>query len=454
MQSNAPHLQPQRSMEEPPPVPPKDTPKSLSRTATMDIDQAPPSSSKRKREAHDDTIYEYRNGNLEPVDPDAHSPKRTRSNIRQSDTEHSEDTTPAKQRTIKRKKKVGNLSNVNLRHAAEQQRQAKEQEARESRFREGSLTDRPSEKPPSAFTRMIRTDSGHIKQIDELMEGYNDDTAEPQDTVEVAVQQERALLPQRVDEIAAAQTAQKEDASGFFRFGRSFAHNFHPVTLWNKMWNETREDLIRQNMEEAERKRRQKEEAEARYAQMKQAGQFSFKPVGNIRDAHNASESSTMRDSAVVMDSARTSTVSVDQQRADSRNSQLLQPPAKDDVSSHSGSEVPDTASKSKGTFRGRFSFKKPSVSNLKDGLKRASSHVNLAAAAAAGANRESSSSVSPVKGEFDQSTLRRSESKYDLKKQNKLSKRVSNLETKLQQARRELDEALVEASPAPKLGT
>lgn len=435
---------PQRHMEEPPPVPPKDTPKA----AKMDVDQAPASGSKRKREAHDDTVYEYRNGSLEPVDADAHTPKRTRSSLRQSDGEHSTDTTPVNQRNLRRKKKVGNLSNLNLRHAAEQQRQAKEQQARESKFQEGSLTDKPSAQPPSAFTRMIRTDSGSIKQIDELMEGYND--AEPGASVELAVEQEKALLPQTVDQITAAQTAQREDAGGFFRFGRSFASNFHPVALWNKLWNETRDDLMRQNIEEAERKRMQKEEAEARYAEMKQAGQLGLKPVSHINtELHVSAEDLTPRDSAIVVESARTSR---DHQRNISSTSQLLLPPHRDDISSHSGSEVPDTASKSKGTFRSRFTFKKPSVSNLKDGLKRVKSDFNLAAAA--GANRESSSSVSPVKADFEHSGLTRSQSKFDLKKQHKLSKRVSNLETKLQQARRELDEALVEASPAPKLGT
>ncbi|RMX83495.1 hypothetical protein D0867_16080, partial [Hortaea werneckii] len=48
---------------------------------------------------------------------------------------------------------------------------------------------------------------------------------------------------------------------------------------------------------------------------------------------------------------------------------------------------------------------------------------------------------------------LKKSASRYDIKKQNRLSKRVSDLESKLRVAREELNEALVEASPMPKLG-
>ncbi|KAK5702786.1 hypothetical protein LTR97_003732 [Elasticomyces elasticus] len=403
-------------MADAPPVPPKDTPKSIK----MDIDSAPPSATKRKRDEVDDTVYEVRDGRLAPADLDAHTPKRSR----QSDTEAS-DSGPGDQRNLRRKKKMNNLSKANLRHAAEQQR------VRESRFQEGSLTDKPSNKPPSAFTRMIRTESGNIKQVDELMEGYNDDTIMAEASTEALVPSEVA-----VQSLAAhPEPTTKTESGGFFRFGRSFASSFHPVALWNKMWNETREDLIRQN-EEMERKRKQKEEAEARYAEMKAAGQLGLKPVSNlVPDMRESAESSRPRDSAVVLDgvkdSVRTST-----------GSQLLPPPTED----IGNGDV--TEAKAKGTFRSRFGFRKPSISNLKGGLKRVASDLNLAAPA----GRESSSSVSPNKTDLDQSTLRRSTSKFDLKKQQKLSKRVSDLEGKLQLARRELDVALVEASPRPKL--
>ncbi|KAK4542714.1 hypothetical protein LTR36_006286 [Oleoguttula mirabilis] len=422
-------------MESPPPVPPKDS----AYPSNVDMDHAPLSASKRKREIHDDTVYDLRNGRLEAVDPDAHTPKRSRSHLRQSDADVSDDATPSNQRSLRRKKKVGNLSNLNLRHAAEQQARA---QARDSRFQEGSLTDKPSALPPSVFRRMLRTDSGNIRQVDELMEEYYEEQAAPRDSVEAAVDQEKALISQRVQDIA-AEAASKDESGGFFRFGRSLAANFHPVSLWNKLWNETKEEMTRQNMEEAEKKRRQKEEAEARYAQMKQAGQLGLQPVGNATTTHHISdETATPTDSAVVLDSAL---ASLDRTRTASNGSQLLAPPT-DDIYTRPGSEVPETASKSK-TLRGRFHFKRPSMSDLKTGLKRVKSDMNLVTA-----NRESSSSLSPVKTDFENPALRRSHSRYDLKKQTKLSKRVSNLESKLSLARQELNEALVEASPMPKL--
>ena len=407
-------------MEKAPPVPPKDTPTpSKSKMPTS----APASGSKRKREAApDDTVYDLLNGRLVSVDRSEreHSPKRSR----QSD---SEDTSTGKP-GLRRKKKVNNLSNLNLRHAAREQQQAAQQ-ARESKFQEGSLTDRPSRKPPSAFTRMIRTESGNIKQVDEFMEVY---------------QESELVQPPTVPSATPAATP---SSGGMFAFGRTFG-NFHPIALWNKMWNETKEELYRRNVEEAERKRREQQrlEAAAQYAKLKAAGQLGLTPVSAVAGSVPSSdEASTMRDSAVVMPNARTP---AEHKRTASDVPAVLVHPT-DEVESASGSEVRETASKG-GALRSRLSFlTKPSISNLKGSvLKRVKSDYNLASTA----DRASSSSLSPVKQDFDQSTLRRSTSKYDIKKQQRLSKRVSDLEAKLNVARRELDNALIEASPAPKL--
>ncbi|KAK0852694.1 hypothetical protein LTS02_012265 [Friedmanniomyces endolithicus] len=408
-------------MEEAPPVPLKNTPKDR----TMNVDSAPPSGSKRKRSEQDEQDDQDETLHLEYADLDAHTPKRSR----QSHAEAS-DGTPINQRNLRRKKKNNNLSNLSLRHAAEQQR------VRESRFQEGSLTDKPSMKPPSAFTRMMRTDSGNIRQVDELMEGYNDDSANGDVSREASVRGQ-GCTPSLS---ATFESAPRAESGGFFRFGRSFATNFHPVALWNKIWNEARQDLIRENTAEAERKRRQKEEAEAKYAEMKAAGQLGLKQVSNILlGTHEPEAGARPRDSAVVLDDVK------DHTRTTTTGSQLL-PLPRDDIYSYSGSEVPE--SKTKHTFKSRFAFKKPSMSNMKGGLKRVASDLNLTA----GAGRESSSSISPVKADFDHSTMKRSSSKFDLKKQQKLSKRVSDLESKLQLAGRELGDALIEASPNPKL--
>lgn len=470
-------------MAQPPRVPPKDT---------MEIENQ-----KRKRDL---TISE-----------DEPSPKRQRSPLPQSDFEadDSDDATPA-QPNIRRKKGSRNLSTMNLRHASEKQENAPQQKgttapkkkSRKSRFIEGSLTDKPSTKPPSMFMRFIRTDSGNIRQVteaqEELMDDYHNGAAQPLDFVDKVIAQERADIPSRVAQIE----AEKENKSEAGAFGK-WASSFHPVSLWNKVFAQTREEIIREDFEEAERKaleeaerkareeveRKAKEKAdfEARYFEMKAAGMFKPKYLGPITKSDTGSfvsRSSALhapRDSGIVIDddlsgkdphddSRSTSLMSGmlkgsqeyerstsqmsgvpkdsrEHQRSGSQMSGVLATPQDDTTSA---SEAPETATKAAKTLKSRLHLKKPSLTNIQGSLKRAKSEWSLTSALH---HRESSSSLSPVKTDFENSALKKSQSKYDLKKQNKLSKRVSDLETKLSQARKELDEALVEASPIPKIG-
>ncbi|KAI6786631.1 hypothetical protein KC332_g18915, partial [Hortaea werneckii] len=434
-------------MASPPPVPPKDTP----HKGSMDGEwHGPPSSSKRKRATYDETIYDLRNGRLEPAepDPDAHTPKRTRSNEQRTDGSSAEEAA-AGQRSLRRKKKVNNLSHLSLRQAAQQQKLSP---SKNSKFQEGSLTDKPSVKPPSAFTRIMREDSGSFPQVDELMEDYDRDL--PMDSVESAVDQEKVLMPQRVEHIAAHHPDRRgeHNSGGLFKFGKKMAASFHPVNLWNKLWNETKEELTKQNMEEAELKRRQKEEAEAAYAQMKASGMLPGKRVGPVLDPRLSMTTPTPRDSGVAMPDNEHS-------YQPSGGSQFLSLPDIDFAAGASPNEMADVGQKVKGgTLRGRFNFKRPSMADLKSGIKRVRSDLNMNHAATSNdvAGRDSESSMSPTKpepGHPGSSMLKKSASRYDIKKQNRLSKRVSDLESKLRVAREELNEALVEASPMPKLG-
>ena len=414
--------------EEAPPVPPKDP----AYSARMDIDRpptAPSSGSKRKRSAHEES-HHIEHGDLENVDPDAHTPKRTRATAPHDDASASEDATAGQHRSIRKKKGMMNLSNLNLRHAA-----AKQAQVRGSKFQEGSLTDKPSEKPPSVFLRVPRSESDHSLKVDEMMEDYHDDISAPRySTVKHQRPHSRAMVNM--------ETYKKDEGKGLFQFGRQIAASFNPATLWQRWWNEPKEETTHA-AGEAEEKARQKAEVEARYAEMKKNGQFGFQTVR--RRASNAASASdelqTPRDSAIEIDSL--------QNTRGTLGASGLMPPA-DDTTSHSGSEVPDTASKQNKTLKSRLHFKKPSLSNIKDDLKRVKSDLNLGAAVAR--QRESSSSISPVKQDFEHSSLKKSQSRYDLKKTHKLSKRVSDLEGKLEHAKRELDEALVDASPVPNL--
>lgn len=436
-------------MDGPPPVPRKNTPPN---TASMDPGRVTPrpasSASKRKREAlDDDHVYNLRSNHLEAPDAEAygqtHTPKRSRPSLPGPDNnDASDDATPVQQHNIRRKKGVNNLSNLNLRHAAERQARLHAERPpvpRESRFQEGSLTDRPSKKPPTVFTRFIRTDSGDIQQVDELMDDYHNGMPSP--TVEIDVNQERAQLPPPAAAITPRAEGTDENNGFLFRFGRSLAASFHPVRMWKQVWEETTEELRQKNIAEYQRKRALKEEAERRYAEMKASGQFESRTLSR---ASNTDSDVKTRDSGVMLSHE---TPSFDHKRSVSYGSQLAPPTI--ESSNYSESDAPDNGTSVVKTIKSRLHFKKPSLQNLRFDIKRTKSEYNLPAAA----QRDTSSSVSPVKAEMEGSALRKSHSKIDLRRQHKLSKRVSDLEVKLQSARRELDDALVQASPALKMG-
>lgn len=429
----------------PPPVPPNDTPNK----PFMDADRttpAPASGSKRKREGYEHA-YNLRSDHVAPPDSEAHTPnKRSRPSLQPSDNDASDDATPVQPRTVRRKKGLNNLSNLNLRHAAERQArlQAESQPLpRESKFQEGSLTDRPSDQPPSAFTRFVRTDSGNIQQInvDELMDDYHNGMPSPHRSKEIDIEPQTTQIPPSAP-VTSSQGGSTDENNGFlFRFGRSLAASFHPVRMWKQVWEETTEDLRQRNLAEIERKRILKEEAERRYAQMKASGQFEPKVLSR---APAADSNVITRDSGVILSGG---TPSLDYKRDVPRDSQ---PTLASNYSMQSESEAQDSAPSVVKTFRPRLSFKRPSLQNLHLGVKRTKSEYNLAGAA--NAYRDSSSSVSPAYPEVEGSGIKKSQSRIDMRKQHKLSKRVSDLESKLSLARKELNSALTEASPMPKL--
>ncbi|OQN99969.1 hypothetical protein B0A48_14174 [Cryoendolithus antarcticus] len=418
---------------------------------------APLSGSKRKREANVDLTYGDDDGHFQGAeDSDTHTPtKRSRLNIPYTDDEITDDATPVQSHNVRRKKGVNNLSNLNLRHAAQQQARAQAEallQARESRFQEGSLTDKPSDQPPSVFTRMIRTDSGNIKLVDDLMADYHDE-AEGGASTSYRISEHIEALP-AMPAPRVIQDPAPANPGIFSRLSRTFGLSMHPVKMWKDVWNETKEELTQKNLADMERKRLMKEEAEAKYAQMKSSGGFTFKPVFNFA----TSESITPHDSGVSMSTeggaqgardSQDTRDSLDTKRVPSYNSRLTL--ATDDFQPRE--QVPP-ASMIK-TIKSRLHFKRPSLANIRGDLKRmASSNDLLAPVDPSQVGRDPSSLVSPLKTDMDfaDSALKRPTSKLDLRRQHKLSKRVSDLEVKLRNARVELDEALVEASPMPTL--
>lgn len=455
--------------EHPPTPPPKDARYTITanihNTTAMDGDTtpAPASGSKRKRvvQDFDDTIYERRNGQLEAINGDQDLPtaqKRPRSHASNSNYNSDDEVSRGRRSqkgSLRRMKGFGNLSNMNLRHAASTAFGG-ESPTRESRFQEGSLNDKPSQQPPSVFTRIMRTDSGNLQQVDELMNDYHDDIAAPRESTEdyekATIEHEKATIPARVAEIT-EQRKREEGKRGMFRFGKSFTNTFHPVQLWNRMWSESREELIAKNRLEAERKAREKAEIQARYDQMKRDGQFNMQ---HIPFAGKNKVDITPTQDAVMADNVIETGIP---QRVDS----LENRPSMGDAASFASSDarnvledretnetVPTTAAK--GRFA-RLHFRTPSISNLRETLRSVRSVRSYSALGSAIDNdSNASASVSPAKA--DLSTLKKSISRYDLKKERRLSNRVSDLESKLNKARLELKNALDDASPMPKLGS
>lgn len=401
------------AMEVVPPVPPKDTPRKTKSQVNFSSSVAT-SVSKRKRE---DQLVDATTSEDELA---GHSPKRHRMTPPHS-PDISESTAAKRQSTLRRKKGVKNLSSLNLRHKAEQAR-LHEQYPRESKFQEGSLTDKPSQKPPSAFTRIISADSGPLEHVDALMTDYHNDMSSHEESTDD--------LPVGTDVFNFKTTNEPEQTSAFYRFGRRLASSFRPVAMWNKIWNETKEELLQNNIE-LERRKRQRLQAAHQYAIMKQTGQIptkkSFANFGSI----------SQRDSGVEM---------VEQNRLSV--SESYPAPPRNGTTSRADSRL--TEADGEKTLRGRMHFTRPSLSNLRLNMKRARSDVNLFGSS----NRESPTSVSPLKADAGVTELRQSQSRVDLKKQHKLNKRVSDLEMKLYVARKELDDALNDASPMPKIGS
>lgn len=271
-------------------------------------------------------------------------------------------------------------------------------ESRQSKFREATMHDKPSEKPPSLFTRWFRSNAQDAS-LDRLMEDYHSSDAGDSTIGPARVKNGHQHGPH---ESAASASTHETKRSSVFRFGHSIAAKFNPVTIYKELaqnWKEATDDAAKELEEQQQRKRlmdEQKLKAEQTYAAMKKAGQL------------HAQNKPQPRDSGIDMGEDRPS---VD--FADGRQSTAsLQPPTQN---------------------KSLFSFNTTSMTDL-----RVLRHKSTP-----------SSSQSPEKPEFEHS-VRKSPSKKDMQKQLKLTKRVSDLEEKLLMARRELHEVLGECPPVP----
>jgi hypothetical protein len=289
---------------------------------------------------------------------------------------------------------------------------------RPSKFLEGSMNDRVSNKPPSIYIR-------------------DDDAMEGQDMESYA---KRPLHP---GSVAGGRPA-ADDAglelpkpSGVYRFGRALVNAFKPIHVWRGFGHSRDEKEPTLTPEKSIFQERQLK-AQKAYAELKKNGYKGTQPssftVENlalpaIRAKSAIDESShnhPHRDSGVDVDGYRSSV-------EPERNGQVLEPAKtpKNPPSAPAGRQLASPMSNASSARKPSLHFRKPSFQNL----KKVKSQIHIPAA---------KKTVSAEPGALEekvmvQQDLRKQPSRKDIAKQEKLSKRVSDLEAQLEVARRNL---------------
>ncbi|KAL8728231.1 MAG: hypothetical protein Q9166_005534 [cf. Caloplaca sp. 2 TL-2023] len=305
---------------------------------------------------------------------------------------------------------------------------------RPSKFLEGSMNDRVSKKPPSIYLRDER-----------VMEDYHDQaSAHGFDS-----QASTAMDDDKNFYDAGIETAKP---SGMYRFGKALASAFNPVNVWqgiNGYWKIKEEKSHPDKTLLQERKIK----AEQIYAEMKKDGFKGTRPFAyrgssidgsgfSERTSQDDSMKSSLHDSGVDFDEPYTLTMSSTKQPT---------PIGSEDVliatsllrSRRAASPIPEPEHGRKTSL----TLPRPSF----QGLKKVKSHIQLPSTKRKGADVPllfPGIPSEPRKGQ----TLNRQPSRKDLAKQRKLSKQVSDLESKLQVARRELEISRGQIPDVPKI--
>ncbi|CAD0112888.1 unnamed protein product [Aureobasidium uvarum] len=446
----------------------------------------------RQHDQSDDHDYDH---DHDQGQHDGHTPKRSRPSP-----------SPKQQpRSIRRKDARYGLSSLNKRQAHVADVFIPDN-TRPSRFQEGSMSDKPSAQPPSVFTRDHSNNSlPTLANVDDLMTQYHQENSTPavyhtprpildhalKPTVSHPLQDEplesRPPLPfsaPTFDSIPPSTTASVKPAGGLFRFGKMVASTFNPANVWesfSRTWKESKEDLTVRNIEENRKRATNDDKAmddkamyEQAYQELKKSGQFNFTVVPNkaltsprlggnsqfgsparqpLTSPRHAAAYARLRPDADFPHSRDTSLdLTVDAAAAPPRLAALFNPTAEPASPRHLSPEKLINKRKSFFTLRGA-SLRAPSLSSL----KRGRSHANLSETILRTSEDKDkrNPSMSPEKPAYNQLTLQslpRSQSKKELNRAVKLNKRVSDLESKLADARRELNNAITNASPLPPL--
>ncbi|KAL6720074.1 hypothetical protein ACLMJK_001995 [Lecanora helva] len=312
-----------------------------------------------------------------------------------------------------------------IRSGEQHEKRSSSSSARPSKFHEGSMNDKVSQRPPSLYTREERAMEAYLK----FQEKDGDDL-----------------------EMTCDAGIETSKPSGMFRFGKALASAFRPFTVWSgSRKDKDKEKTI--NSEKSVMQERQAKAVEA-YAELKKTG---FQ--GTKVHTHQSTEASLKTQPEETMDqpvpSFRDSGIDMDD------GSPTYEPNPNDQlVGSMDALLVPPSVPKNRSVSpmsvlhsprRSSFDLCKPSL----QGLKKVASHIQMSPT-----KRHSDTPPVPALQTDDGPSslaqavpnLQRQPSKKDMARHYKLSKKVSDLENKLETARRELESSISNAPPVPDL--
>jgi hypothetical protein len=276
-----------------------------------------------------------------------------------------------------------------------------------SRFLEGSMRDRESDAPPEQF---LREESAMEEYADgHTGEGHAVDDSTPRASVDTNMSFDAGI--------------ERVRPSSMYRFGKVLASAFTP-SFWFKEKStpspakSPTHDLLEQR----------KTMAEQRYAELKKSGFQGTQKFGSARSSTDHSH----RDSGVDMASMNSQEQKRDGRVFDENGVPFLRPPPIPDDGMLSPGLVSENGSCIFDSVK-RTHKRRPSMPSL----RKVKSHFSLG-----NLKHHDPSPTSPLPSiEHDDhfSRIRKKQSKKDLQKQQKLSKRISNLESQLEKAKWEL---------------
>ncbi|RFU26122.1 hypothetical protein B7463_g10207, partial [Scytalidium lignicola] len=286
---------------------------------------------------------------------------------------------------------------------------------RPSRFLEGSMNDRASKQPPLNYIGQQEEDIRERHEQEQLG-GYTQTRAFKARTT-----------PHHVKSTSDASVESMESArptSGIFRFGKSLAASFNPSNwkIWSKQPQQSDQETAEQKV-----LRERRERAEQTYQELKSTGYFRGNNViqSSVHNQKAKTHSRSKNTSVPIIDrsSSEGPKPSIDISTVEQKSRRAVAPPA----FSYSA------------RARSTTSIQSPTRDHLNDS-PFPGQYSDAPARSVSGTQGTPSYNTRTRATEYERhKPLRKLPSRKELEKQQKLVKRVSNLEAKLDLARREL---------------